>query len=65
VSIAASALQRRGVPAGELPRHIIAVNVGEIVTVISRTERNGKAPGNGLWRRASGYCWDQMFPLTR
>ena len=36
VAIAAEALMRRGVPADELPDHVIALNVGEIVTVITR-----------------------------
>ncbi|HEY2137198.1 MAG TPA: hypothetical protein VGH49_15005 [Xanthobacteraceae bacterium] len=38
VAIAASALQRKGVPAGELAGHVIAVNVGDVVTVISRPD---------------------------
>jgi spermidine synthase len=35
VAIAASALQRNGVSASELSRHVIALNVGDIVTVIT------------------------------
>jgi SAM-dependent methyltransferase len=38
VAIAASALQRRGVPDDELVRHVIAVNVGDIVNVITRPD---------------------------
>ncbi|MHB8272087.1 spermidine synthase family protein [Bradyrhizobium sp.] len=38
VAIAASALQRKGVPAAELPRHVVALNVGNIVTVITRPD---------------------------
>ena len=38
VAIAASALQAHGVPAGELARHVVALNVGEIVTVITRPD---------------------------
>jgi SAM-dependent methyltransferase len=38
VAIAASALQRKGVPAAELPDHVIALNVGNIVTVITRPD---------------------------
>jgi spermidine synthase len=38
VAIAASALQRQGVPAAELPDHVIALNVGNIVTVITRPD---------------------------
>jgi len=38
VAIATEALQRRGVPAGELSRHVIAVTGGPIVTVITRPD---------------------------
>jgi SAM-dependent methyltransferase len=38
VAVAASALQRTGVPAAELPRHVIALNVGNIITVITRPD---------------------------
>jgi len=38
VAIAASALQRNGVPAAELSQHVIALNVDDIVTVITRPE---------------------------
>ena len=38
VAIAASALQHRGVAAGDLSRHVIALNVGHIVTVITRPD---------------------------
>ena len=38
VAIAASALQNLGVPATELSRHVIGLNVGNIVTVITRPE---------------------------
>jgi SAM-dependent methyltransferase len=51
VSIAASALQRRGVPARELSRHIIAANVGEIVTVISRLDAFTDAQWQGARER--------------
>ncbi|MDH8030034.1 hypothetical protein QIG50_28265, partial [Klebsiella pneumoniae] len=36
LAIASSALQRKGVPAAELSRHVIALNVDNIVTVITR-----------------------------
>src|SRR5207237_3959049 len=36
VAIAAEALAWRGVPATELARHVIALSVGDIVTVITR-----------------------------
>ena len=38
VAIAASALQRQGASAADLPRHVIALNVGSIVTVITRPD---------------------------
>jgi hypothetical protein len=38
VAIAATALQHRGVAASELARHVIALNVGNIVTVITRPD---------------------------
>jgi SAM-dependent methyltransferase len=38
VAIAAAALQHDGVPATELSRHVIAVNVDNIVTVMTRPE---------------------------
>ena len=38
VAIAASALQRKGVSAAELPHHVVALNVGNIVTVITRPD---------------------------
>lgn len=38
VAIAASALQRKGVPAAELSRHVVVLNVDSIVNVITRPE---------------------------
>ncbi len=38
VAIAASALERKGVSPTELSRHVIALNVGNIVTVITRPD---------------------------
>jgi hypothetical protein len=38
VAIAADALQRRGVAAAELARHVVALNVGDIITVITRPD---------------------------
>ena len=38
VAIAAAALQRRGVAAAELSQHVVALNVGNIVTVITRPD---------------------------
>jgi SAM-dependent methyltransferase len=51
VAIAASALQRRGVPAAELPDHVIALNVGNIVTVITRPDAFTKAQWQGARTR--------------
>ncbi|HZC98568.1 MAG TPA: hypothetical protein VE267_21040 [Bradyrhizobium sp.] len=38
VAIAAAALQRKGVSAAELRHHVVALNVGDIVTVITRPD---------------------------
>ena len=38
IAIAAKALERRGVAAAELARHVVTLNVGNIVTVITRPE---------------------------
>ncbi|CAN5396837.1 hypothetical protein BH11PSE4_BH11PSE4_07500 [soil metagenome] len=38
VAIAAAALQNKGVPANELTQHVVALNVDNIVTVISRPD---------------------------
>ncbi len=51
VAIAASALQRDGVPATELNRHIIALNVGSIVTVITRPDAFTDAQWQGARER--------------
>jgi spermidine synthase len=48
VAIAAEALQRHGVPASELARHVIAVASGPIVTVITRPD----ALTDAEWRSA-------------
>ena len=47
VAIAASALQRKGVPAAELHDHVIALNVDNIVTVITRPDAFTKAQWQG------------------
>jgi hypothetical protein len=47
IAIAASALQRTGVPADDLQRHVIAANVGKIVTVISRPDAFTDAEWHG------------------
>src|SRR6266404_4460471 len=47
VAIAASALQRKGVPAAELPDHVIALNVDSVVTVISRPDAFTNAEWQG------------------
>ena len=53
VAIAASALQRQGVPAAELKRHLIALNVGNIVTVITRPDAFTDAQWLGARARLS------------
>jgi hypothetical protein len=51
VAIAASALQREGVSAAELPNHVIALNVDNIVTVITRPEAFTRAQWQGARTR--------------
>src|SRR6185503_9330193 len=51
VAIAASALQRKGVSAGELRHHVVAVNVGNIVTVIARPDAFSDAEWQGARAR--------------
>jgi SAM-dependent methyltransferase len=59
VAIAASALQRKGVPATELPDHVIALNVGNIVTVITRPDAFTKAQ----WQDARERLLAQGFKI--
>src|SRR5207302_607236 len=59
VAIAASALQRKGVPAAELPRHVIALNVGGIVTVITRPD----AFTDAGWQSARARLQAQNFKI--
>jgi hypothetical protein len=47
IAIAADALQRKGVSAEDLRRHVIAVNVGKIVTVITRPDAFSDAEWQG------------------
>jgi SAM-dependent methyltransferase len=51
VAIAAAALQRKGVPASELAQHVIALNVGNIVTVITRPDAFTAAQWQGARAR--------------
>ena len=51
VAIAASALQHRGVPAAELPQHVVALNVGNIITVITRPDAFTDAQWQGARAR--------------
>ena len=51
VAIAASALQRKGVPAAELPRHVVALKVDKIVTVITRPDALTDAQWQGARTR--------------
>jgi spermidine synthase len=59
VAIAASALQRRGVPAAELRHHIIALNVDNIVTVITRPD----AFTDAQWQAARANFLAQGFKI--
>jgi SAM-dependent methyltransferase len=51
VAIAADALQRKGVPAASLKDHVIALNVGNIVTVITRPDAFTAAEWQGARAR--------------
>ena len=51
IAIAARALQRKGVSAGELRHHVVAVNVGNIVTVITRPDAFSDAEWQGARER--------------
>jgi SAM-dependent methyltransferase len=51
VAIATSALQRKGVSAAELPHHVVALNVGNIVTVITRPDSFTDAQWQGARTR--------------
>ena len=59
VAIAADALQRKGVPATDLPRHVIALNVAGIVTVITRPD----AFTDAEWHAARGRLQAQGFKI--
>ena len=59
VAIAAGALQRKGVPAAELPNHVIAVNVGDVVTVITRPD----ALTDAQWQGARSRLLAQGFKI--
>lgn len=59
VAIAAQALQHRGVPPAELPRHVVALNVGDIVTVITRPD----AFSDAEWQAARGRLTAQGFKI--
>jgi hypothetical protein len=68
VAIAAERLQRTGVPASGLKDHVIALNVGNIVTVITRpdafTNAEWVAARTRLADRASRSCWGRMSLST-
>jgi hypothetical protein len=53
IAIAATALERQGVPAAELARHVVALNVGNIVTVITRPDAFTDAEWQGARARLS------------
>jgi SAM-dependent methyltransferase len=59
VAIAASALQLEGVPAAELVRHVVALNVGNIVTVITRPD----AFNDAQWQEARTRLLAQGFKI--
>ncbi|QWG12978.1 hypothetical protein KMZ29_25415 [Bradyrhizobium sediminis] len=59
VAIAASALQRQGVPAAALANHVIALNVDNIVTVITRPDAFTKAQ----WQAARTRLLAQDFKI--
>jgi SAM-dependent methyltransferase len=59
VAIAASALQRKGVPATELAHHVVALNVGNIVTVITRPD----AFTDAQWQSARARLQAQGFKI--
>jgi SAM-dependent methyltransferase len=51
IAIAAGALQRKGVSPSELRHHVVAVNVGNIVTVITRPDAFSAAEWQGARER--------------
>jgi SAM-dependent methyltransferase len=59
VAIAAAALQNNGVPAAELAKHLVALNVGKIVTVISRPDAFTAAQ----WQAAKTRVLEQGFKI--
>lgn len=59
IAIAAEALQRHGVPANELARHVVAVTGGPIVTVITRPQ----AFTDAEWRGAQARLAAQGFKV--
>ena len=59
IAIAVKALERQGVPATELGRHVIALNVGNIVTVITRPD----AFTDAQWTGARGRLKAQGFKI--
>lgn len=59
IAIAASALQRKGVSAKELRHHVVAVNVGNVVTVITRPDAFSAAE----WQAARARLQAQGFKI--
>ena len=53
IAIAAKALERQGIPADELARHVVALNVDNIVTVITRPDAFTDAEWQGARERLS------------
>jgi hypothetical protein len=61
VAIAADALQRTGVPAATLKNHLIALNVGNIVTVITRPDAFTDAEWQGARTRLAAQGFTIMM----
>jgi spermidine synthase len=59
VAIAASALRNLGVPPSELDRHVIVLNAGRIVTVVTRPD----AFSDAEWQRARAALEAQGFKI--
>jgi len=61
VAIAASALQRKGVQATDLARHVVAVNVGNVITVMTRPDAFTDADWQAARARLSAQGFNIML----
>ena len=61
LSIAATALMHQGVPADELTRHVVALNVGHIVTVITAPDAFTPEQWQGARARLEGQGFNVML----